>query len=76
MRQDGEERNGHPKLIARQQFVTTGDTRGDQVAIVKGLTAGDVVVTAGQLQAAQQPACAGQQRRAMPNDPAPTPPDE
>jgi membrane fusion protein, multidrug efflux system len=33
----------------RQQFVTSGAKRGDQVAITKGVTAGDVVVTSGQL---------------------------
>lgn len=36
-------------LIVRQQFVQTGDTRGDQVAILKGVKSGDTVVTAGQL---------------------------
>ena len=41
--------NGHPKLTAEQRFVTTGPTRGDQVAIVKGVKAGETVVTAGQL---------------------------
>jgi len=35
--------------IAQQAFVTTGPTRGDQVAILKGLTAGTQVVTSGQL---------------------------
>ncbi len=40
---------GKPQLIARQTFVTTGPTRGDQVAIVSGLKVGDVVVTAGQV---------------------------
>ena len=33
----------------RQQFVQTGATRGDQVAVTKGVKPGDVVVTAGQL---------------------------
>lgn len=33
----------------RQVFVTTGPTRGDQVAILKGLQENDTVVTAGQL---------------------------
>lgn len=33
----------------RQVFVTTGPTRGDQVAILKGLTENDSVVTAGQI---------------------------
>jgi membrane fusion protein (multidrug efflux system) len=34
---------------AELTFVTLGPTRGDQVAIVKGLKAGDVVVTSGQM---------------------------
>jgi len=34
---------------AQQAFVTTGPTRGDQVAILKGLDAGTQVVTSGQL---------------------------
>src|SRR6202021_2707327 len=46
--QDGRDANG-PKLVARQTFVTTGATRGDQVAIVKGVKDGDMIVTAGQL---------------------------
>lgn len=36
-------------LIAEQRFVVLGPTRGDQVAIIKGLKEGEVVVTAGQL---------------------------
>ena len=36
-------------LVAKQVFVTPGATRGDQVAIVKGLDVGDEVVTSGQL---------------------------
>jgi len=35
--------------IAEQVFVTTGDTRGDQVAILNGLNKGDIVVTSGQV---------------------------
>lgn len=41
--------NGKSVLTAHETFVTTGDTRGDQVAILKGIEAGDLVVTAGQL---------------------------
>lgn len=33
----------------KQAFVTTGDTRGDQVAILKGIAAGTEVVTSGQI---------------------------
>jgi membrane fusion protein, multidrug efflux system len=37
------------KLTAKQVFVTTGPTRGDQIAVLKGITEGDEVVTSGQL---------------------------
>ena len=37
------------KHLVRQQFVTTGESRGDQVSILKGINANDTVVTAGQL---------------------------
>jgi membrane fusion protein, multidrug efflux system len=47
--EDGKDEKGQPKLIARQTFVTTGPTRGDQIAIVSGLKEGDEVVTAGQM---------------------------
>jgi membrane fusion protein, multidrug efflux system len=45
----GKDAQGKPQLIAQQTFVTTGDTRGDQVAILKGIKAGDVIVSAGQI---------------------------
>ena len=45
----GADAAGKPTLIARQTFVTTGDTRGDQVAVLKGVKDGDMVVTAGQI---------------------------
>ncbi|MGH8461299.1 MAG: efflux RND transporter periplasmic adaptor subunit [Stenotrophobium sp.] len=37
------------QLVTKQVFVTVGPTRGDQVAILKGLKPGDEVVTSGQL---------------------------
>ncbi len=37
------------KRTAQQGFVTTGPTRGDQIAILKGIKEGDEVVTSGQL---------------------------
>jgi membrane fusion protein (multidrug efflux system) len=36
-------------LAARQVFVETGETRGDQVSVTKGLQAGQTVVSSGQL---------------------------
>lgn len=41
--------DGKPRLVVRQVFVETGATRGDQVAILKGLKEGDTVVTGGQM---------------------------
>jgi membrane fusion protein (multidrug efflux system) len=46
---EGADEKGEPKLAAKQTFVTTGDTRGDQVAVLNGLKEGDIVVTAGQI---------------------------
>jgi membrane fusion protein (multidrug efflux system) len=45
----GADASAKPQLVARQSFVTTGATRGDQVAVVKGINEGDMIVTAGQL---------------------------
>jgi membrane fusion protein, multidrug efflux system len=41
--------DGKPQLTARQTFITIGPTRGDQVAVLKGVEDGDTVVTAGQI---------------------------
>ncbi|MGV1759903.1 efflux RND transporter periplasmic adaptor subunit [Rhizobium sp. A22-96] len=41
--------DGKPQLVANQKFVSTGQARGDQIAVTKGVNAGDVVVTSGQL---------------------------
>ncbi|WP_096672381.1 efflux RND transporter periplasmic adaptor subunit [Polynucleobacter meluiroseus] len=48
-RTDKLDKQGNPVLEAQQVFVTTGLTRGDQVAILKGVEAGTTVVTSGQL---------------------------
>jgi len=46
----GEAANGNAaELVAKQVFVNVGPSRGDQVAIIKGISAGDQIVTSGQL---------------------------
>ncbi|MEO8999738.1 MAG: efflux RND transporter periplasmic adaptor subunit [Rhodanobacter sp.] len=46
----GKDDKGQPlPATVKQTFVTVGDTRGDQVAIVRGIEAGTVVVTSGQI---------------------------
>lgn len=41
--------NGKTVWKAEQQFVVTGKTRGNQIAVLKGINVGDTVVTSGQL---------------------------
>ena len=38
---------GKPTLVARQKFIRTGERRGDVVAVVDGLRAGETVVSSG-----------------------------
>jgi len=45
----GNDANGKPQMVARQTFVTIGPSRGDQVAILRGVEEGDTIVTAGQI---------------------------
>jgi len=45
----GKGNDGKPQLSVRQVFVETGATRGDQVAILKGIKEGDTIVTGGQM---------------------------
>ena len=49
VKEAGKGKDGKPQLTVQQRFITTGLTRGDQVAVIKGLQAGETVVTAGQL---------------------------
>ena len=63
--------DGKPQLTARQVFVTTGATRGDQVAITKGVSEGDTVVTSGQLKLRNGAPLAIDNRILPANDPAP-----
>ncbi len=45
----GKDAKGNTRWKARQRFVTTGERRGDQIAVLKGIDEGEMVVTAGQL---------------------------
>jgi membrane fusion protein (multidrug efflux system) len=72
---DGKDAAGKPQKTVRQQFVTTGDTRGDQVSILKGVNEHDVVVTAGQLKLHNGAVVAIDNSIKILDDPAPTPQD-
>ena len=43
------QKDAQGKRTAQQGFVTTGPTRGDQIAVLQGIKEGDEVVTSGQL---------------------------
>jgi membrane fusion protein (multidrug efflux system) len=73
---NGTGHDGKPALIANQTFVTLGDTRGDQVAVLKGVAPGDVVVTAGQLKLQNGSTVTVNNDVPVPNDANPTPPNE
>jgi membrane fusion protein (multidrug efflux system) len=60
---------------ARQTFVTTGPTRGDQVAVLSGVKAGDVVVSSGQLKLRNGSPVAINNSVQPTSDAAPTPTD-
>ncbi len=63
-------------LTAEQVFVTTGDTRGDQVAVLTGLAPGAEVVTAGQLKLRNGAPVMINNAVTPPSNPNPNPPNE
>jgi membrane fusion protein (multidrug efflux system) len=59
--------------VAQQVFVTTGPTRGDQVAILTGLKEGEQVVTSGQIKLKNGTPVVVDNTVQPANNPAPTP---
>ena len=57
----------------QQAFVTTGETRGDQVAITSGLVAGQTVVTSGQIKLKNGTHIVADNSVLPANNPTPTP---
>lgn len=76
VRESGKDSNGKPILIARQSFVITGETRGDQIAILSGLKEGETVVTSGQLKLKNGSRIVINNKVQPPNNPSPTLPNE
>ncbi len=71
----GQDANGHETLTAQQRFVTLGDTRGDQIAVLSGIKPTDDVVSAGQIKLKNGSPIAVNNQIALPNQAAPTPKD-
>jgi membrane fusion protein (multidrug efflux system) len=76
VQQSGVDDKGKPKLTVQQRFVQLGLTRGDQVAVLSGISAGDVVVTAGQMKLRNGSLVVVNNSVTPPNDPSPSPPNE
>jgi len=63
-------------LVARQSFIKTGLTRGDQVAVVSGIEQGATVVTAGQIKLRNGTWLKVDNSVQVSNDPNPSPADQ
>jgi membrane fusion protein (multidrug efflux system) len=64
---------GNAYLVAQQVFVTTGPTRGDQVAVLTGVKEGQTVVTSGQLKLKNGTPAVVDNKVQPANSPNPTP---
>ena len=73
---DGKDDKNNDKLVVNQRFVKLGATRGDQVAVVSGVAAGDEVVTAGQMKLRNGAPVTVNNSVQPSNDSNPTPPNE
>jgi membrane fusion protein (multidrug efflux system) len=76
VQKNGTDDKGNPKLNAVQRFVKVGDTRGDQVAVLEGVAAGDEVVTAGQVKLRSGAGVVVNNKVVPRDDASPKPPNE
>ncbi len=72
----GADEKGKPRSIVKQRFVKLGATRGDQVAVLSGIKAGEIVVTAGQMKLRNGSAITINNSLTPTNDINPNPPNE
>jgi membrane fusion protein (multidrug efflux system) len=76
VQKNGTDDKGNPKLTVLQHFVKLGETRGDQVAVLSGIAAGDEVVTAGQMKLRNGSSVVINNKILPTSDSNPTPPNE
>jgi membrane fusion protein, multidrug efflux system len=76
VQKSGTDDKGNPKLTVLQRFVKLGETRGDQVAVLSGVAAGDEVVTAGQMKLRNGSSVIVNNKIVPSSDSNPTPPNE
>lgn len=68
--------DGKDQLVAQQRFVTTGETRGDKVIILSGVTEADEVVSAGANKLKNGSPIAVNNKVTLPNDANPHPKEQ
>lgn len=71
-----DDNTGKKFLIAQQTFVRTGETRGDQVTVLEGIKAGDLIVTSGQVKLKNGSRVSINNTIQPANEPAPNLPNE
>ena len=76
VKKNGDDDKGKPHLTVQQRFVKVGATRGDQVAVLSGVKAGEIVVSAGQMKLRNGAAVAINDDVVPANSPNPNPPNE
>jgi len=76
LKEKEKDKKGAQVYTANQKFITVGETRGDQVQILKGLEQGNLVVTAGQLKLKNESAVIINNTVVPTNNPAPQTPNE
>lgn len=76
LQKQGQGADGQPQYVAHQTFITTGPTRGDQVAVLKGVKEGDMVVTSGQVKLRNGATALVNNTVQPANNPNPVPVDE
>ncbi|MDD5273259.1 MAG: efflux RND transporter periplasmic adaptor subunit [Methylovulum sp.] len=74
--EEGKDDKGQTKLTVHQAFVTTGETRGDQISIIKGVKDGERIVTSGQIKLHNGTTVLIDNSQQPSNDPAPQPIDQ
>lgn len=72
----GNDKKGNPVLKVKQKFVTVGQSRGDQIAILTGIKEGEEIVTGGQLKLKNNSLVAVNNAVQPSDDPAPNVPNE
>lgn len=73
---NGVDDKGNPRQTVQQRFVKLGDTRGDQVAVLSGIKAGEIVVSGGQMKLRNGTEVTINNSMLPPNNPNPNPPNE